>query len=132
MPTLWNEDEHATFAVNLNYMKVDEANAWLARRDEELGQDKSLGLFLLEEEAITQEQYNTMMTLMGQPAIATGGEGGDPDYELYVECKQAARRGDMAKCESLIEQITNEEYKYRAQIQALKAQHAKDQLSRTD
>lgn len=130
MPTLWNEDEHATFAVNLNYLSVDDANAWLARRDDELGADKSLGLFLLEEEVITQDQYNTMMSLMGQPLAKT--EGGDTDYQLYLECKQAARRGDMAACEKLLSEISNEEYKYRAQIQALKAQHAAEQMTRGD
>jgi len=132
MSTLWNEDEHATFAVNLNYMNVEQANAWLVRRDAELGADKSLGLFLLEEEAITQEQYNMMMTLMGKPASAAGGDEQDPDYELYVECKQAARRGDIETCEKLMDQIQNEEYKYRAQIQTVKAQHTKNQLERVE
>lgn len=128
MTTLWNQDEQATFAVNLGYLNVEKANALLARRDRELGIEAPFGVFLLEEGLINEKQYGMMQTLMGQPLAQMGG--GDRDHQLYLEIKQAARRGDMDGAEKLLAQITDPTWHYRAQIQTVKAQHAKGQLDK--
>lgn len=130
MATLWNQDEHAQFAVSLGYLTQDQANEWLEKRDSTVGADKDLAPLLLEEGAITEAQYNTMASLIGLPPEAAAE--GSKDYQLYLECKQAARNGDIAKCEELMAQIQDKDYRYRAEIQAMKAQNARGQLDKLD
>ncbi len=130
MSTLWNEDEGATFAVNLGYVTIPQANDWLAKRDRTVGRDKALGPLLLEEGVISEAQLNMMNTLMGKPAEAAAA--GNPNYQMYLECKQAARKGDIAACEKLLGRITDPDYRYRAEILTMKAQNARGELDKLD
>jgi hypothetical protein len=130
MPTLWNEDEHAQFAVSLGYLTQAKANEWLARRDATVGVDKGLGPLLLEEGVITEAQWAMMQNLMGRPAEAS--QAGNPDYQRYLACKQAARQGDMEACERLLAEIEDPEYRYRAEIQTLKAQNVREQIAKQE
>lgn len=134
MARQWNEDEHAQFAVSLGYLNQDQANEWLAKIDGLFGSPEAaagkLGPLLLEEGVIDDKQWGMMQTLMGKPASAE--HEGNPDYELYLECKQAARKGDIAACEALLAKIKDPDFRYRAEIQAMKAQNASEQLSKED